>query len=199
VAGEDGQDSALVANAMPHSATVELSSNANDDLKKFADEYHQDLGVNDTQKLLIGFGWVLPEELQKFRMHPEVLHFDAMKGTNKEKLTLLTICGRNTPGKMYTLMRVFLPNKKAWAFLWLFKSVLPTLLGAQLLRRVNIMMTDGDAQETLQLDSAIRECFPQVRQSRCGWHIVDRGWTKPQKNRTVQMERKKTMTYKSRY
>jgi hypothetical protein len=66
VAGENGQDSALVANELPHSARVELSSDAHDDLKKFAEEYRQDLGVNDVQKLLIGFGWVLPEELRKF-------------------------------------------------------------------------------------------------------------------------------------
>jgi hypothetical protein len=85
VPGENGQDLALVANAMPHSATVELSSDAHEDLKKFAEEYRQDLQVNDAQKLLIGFGWVLPEELRKFQMHPEVLHFDATKGTNKEK------------------------------------------------------------------------------------------------------------------
>jgi hypothetical protein len=60
-------------------------------LKKFEEEYRQELGVGDARKLLIGFAWVLPEELRKFRMHPEVLHFDATKGTNKEKLTLLTI------------------------------------------------------------------------------------------------------------
>jgi hypothetical protein len=33
VAGENGQDSALVAYAMPHSAALELSSDAHDDLK----------------------------------------------------------------------------------------------------------------------------------------------------------------------
>ena len=42
--------------------------------------------------------------------------------------------------------------------------------------RVRVILTDGDAQETAQLDAAINAYYPTVLRSRCGWHIVDRGW-----------------------
>jgi hypothetical protein len=79
---------------------------------------------------------------------------------------------------MYTVLRAFLPNERAWVFRWIFQTVLPRLLGRTYMLRVNkVIITDGDANETAQLDNAIEKHFPSVCRVRgCGWYIVDRGW-----------------------
>lgn len=65
--------------------------------------------------------------------------------------------------------------------------VLPRLLGSTYMHRVKVIITDGDAQETAQLDNAIEKHFPSVCCVRCGWHIVDRGWKQvcPSSNRKL--------------
>jgi hypothetical protein len=39
-----------------------------------------------------------------------------------------------------------------------------------------LIITDGDSQETTQLDIAICLYFPNATRVQCGWHIIDRGW-----------------------
>ncbi len=41
-----------------------------------------------------------------------------------------------------------------------------------------MVITDGDYQETSQVDSAIELLYPNMIQSRCGWNIINRGWLK---------------------
>ena len=44
------------------------------------------------------------------------------------------------------------------------------------MRLVKLVMTDGDAQETQQVDFAIADVFVTARRTRCGWHLVHQGW-----------------------
>jgi hypothetical protein len=76
----------------------------------------------------------------------------------------------------YTTVRAFLPIDWARVFRWLFQTVMPTLLGKDYIERVRVIVTDGDSQETSQLDIAIALHFHNVCRGRCGWHVVDRGW-----------------------
>jgi SWIM zinc finger len=75
------------------------------------------------------------------------------------------------------VLRAFLPNNQAWVFKWLFQTVFPTLLGMSALAQTVEFITDGDSQETSQLDNAIEKFFPQAIRVRCIWHAVDRGMT----------------------
>jgi hypothetical protein len=61
---------------------------------------------------------------------------------------------------------------------WVFRVVLPKLVGERVLRKINLFISDGDSQETSQLDLAIKENFPHVQRVLCGWHIVEKGWQK---------------------
>ena len=97
------------------------------------------------------------------------------KATNKENRTLLTFTGRDAFGLTYIFLRVFLPNQQAWSFRWVFRTVLPKLIPADALSRVQVVLTDGDSQETSQLDSIIRDKYPSWLRVRCGWHLVNRG------------------------
>jgi hypothetical protein len=47
-----------------------------------------------------------------------------------------------------------------------------------LLSYIDIILTDGDSQETSQLDYAIKLFFPKAHRARCIWHIVNRGMMK---------------------
>jgi hypothetical protein len=156
--------------------TMELPLSENQDLLDFADEHRQELQLTNDQQLMIGCAWVTPNEKRLFQMFPEVVHVDATADTNNENRPLTTITIRDSRGNVVTVLRVFMPNERAWAFRWLFQVVFYTLLGCSGLGRIKVVITDGDAQETSQLDLAIQAFFPRALRIRCGWHIVDRGW-----------------------
>jgi hypothetical protein len=159
-----------------HTNALELPSTENEDLLKFAKEHRDEMNLTDQQELMIACAWVLPKEKRLFQMYPEVIHVDATSDTNNENRPLLTITARDSRGNVVTVLRIFMPNERSWAFRWLFQVVLPTLLGSEPLQKVKVIITDGDSQETSQLDLAIALFFPQVLRVRCGWHIIDRGW-----------------------
>jgi hypothetical protein len=145
------------------------------DMQTYSEDYRAAKGIADNQDLMVGIAWVLKPERHKFRMHGAVLHIDAVGDTNKEDRSLVTFTIRDSEGRQITCLRVFMPNERAWAFRWLFLIVLPTLLGVTFLQLIQVVVTDGDSQETSQLDIAIAKFFPQALQVRCGWHLVNRG------------------------
>jgi hypothetical protein len=146
------------------------------DMQSFAKNHREQLGVEDTQDLMIGCAWTIPSEKRLFKMFSEVLHIDCTADTNQEDRPFLTITGRDSNGNMFTVIRAYLPNERAWVFRWLFQTVMPSLLGKDYISRVKVIVTDGDSQETSQLDIAIALHFHNVCRVRCGWHVVDRGW-----------------------
>jgi MULE transposase domain len=157
--------------------TVLLPSKENEELHQFASEHRSGLAITNDQKLFIAAAWVSKQELRQFLLNPEVLHIDATADTNKEKYPLITITGRDMASTMFTVMRAFVPNERAWVFRWLFSVAMPQLLGPQAIKRIKLIITDGDSQETSQLDVALKEHFSGAVRGRCGWHIIDRGWT----------------------
>ena len=145
------------------------------DMAKYVEGVRRSRRVDDSQDLLLAFAWVLPEERQQFSLYPFVAHIDGTNSTNKESRPLVTVTGRDALGQQFTVLRAFLPNNQAWVFKWLFQTVFPTLLGMDALARIAVFITDGDSQETSQLDNAIDQLFPQAFRVRCIWHAVDRG------------------------
>lgn len=127
---------------------------------------------------MIGCAWVIPAEKHLFKMFSEVLHIDCMADTNEEDHPFLTGTGHDSNGKIFTILRAFLLNEWAWVFRWLFQTMFPLLLGSDYMLRVKVIITDGDSQETSQLDIAISLHFPKVLRVRCGWHVIDRGWAR---------------------
>jgi hypothetical protein len=158
------------------STAVKLPPKENEDMLRFANEHRDSYKLENSQKLMIGCAWIHPKEKRLFQLFPEVVHVDSTADTNKEGRPLLTMTGRDSSGKHFTILRVFLPNERAFVFRWLFRLVLPSLLGTKWTKRIKVIITDGDSQETSQLDIAIALLFPDVLRVRCGWHIVDRGW-----------------------
>jgi hypothetical protein len=69
---------------------------------------------------------------------------------------------------LMVVLRCFAPNKRVWAFRWLFQEALPGLLGTQTLKMVKLAMTYGESQETAQVDFAIDRFLVNAVCTRCG-------------------------------
>ena len=54
--------------------------------------------------------------------------------------------------------------------------MLPKVFLRYLRNRVKVILSDGDAQECTQIDSAVGSYFPNCKRLRCGWDLVNRGW-----------------------
>ena len=78
--------------------------------------------------------------------------------------------------KCFVILRAFVPNERAWMFRWLFQVATPSLLGTSSCELVQLQITDGDSQETSQLDQAMKTIFKNSKRRRCGWHIIEKGW-----------------------
>ena len=108
-----------------------------------------------------------------FRHFPEVIFVDSISDTNKDKLPLLTIKGKDSFGKMLIILRAFLPNERAWVLQWIFTIVLPTLFP----RYLPAFITDGCPREFMQINMATKIYFKNTLRIRCGFHLVQMGWT----------------------
>lgn len=146
------------------------------DVIKYARESRVAVNASDDQDVLLALVWVLPEMKQLFRAYPEVLFIDGTHKTNYEGRPLITMGVKNSKGKMQIILRAFVPNERAWLFRWLFQVATPSLLGFASCGLVRLVITDGDSQETSQLDDALKTVFKSSKRRRCGWHIIDKGW-----------------------
>ena len=148
------------------------------DVMHFLESHRKEYKVEPGTKMMIAIAWVLGSEQRFTNLFPEVFMVDTVGDTNNEKRPLLTITGKDSNGKMFTVLRVFLPNEKAWAFNWIFSVALPTLVGETLMQRVNHVICDGDPQEYQQIDAAIKMYFHNASRGRCGFHLITLGWKK---------------------
>ena len=155
---------------------LSLPSDEHMNMTNFIKEQRSAMNLSPTQDMLIGIAWVNPLEISFAKMYPEVFFIDVTCKTNNEKLPLLTVTGKTALNKMFTLLRAYLPNQRAWIFRWVFSIVLPHLIPQHVLKRTTLAISDGYYQEYTQLDAAIATHLPQCVRGRCGWHIVDRGW-----------------------
>ena len=146
------------------------------DASKFSNEHRKKMNLTHEQNLLLAVAWVIPGEKDYFFLFPEVLFIDIVEKTNNEKRPLLVVSGKDSDGKMFTILRAFLPNQRSWIFRWIFSVVFPTMFSKDLLKRVKIIISDGDSHEYQQIDIAINKYLINAKRLRCGWHLVDRGW-----------------------
>jgi MULE transposase domain len=160
----------------PSRRLLPLEVTETSDFKDYAQQSRHAVGARDDQDILIACCWVLPDARRLFQAFPEVLCVDGTHETNNESRPLLSLSVKDSNGKVTVVVRCFAPNERSWFFRWLFQEALPVLLGRQTLKLVKLVMTDGDAQETAQVDYAISRVFVNAIRTRCGWHLVHQGW-----------------------
>jgi hypothetical protein len=155
---------------------LQLDSKEHVDMNEYAEGGRESIGATDDQDVMIACAWVLPDARRRLKAFPEVLGIDGTHETNDEDRPHITISARDSNGKMFIVVRIFVPNERAWLFRWVFQEALPKLLGEAVLSKVKVVITDGDSQEISQLEAAMKTFFLQAIRVRCGWHIIDRGW-----------------------
>ena len=161
----------------PHKS-IPLDNTDHADCNEYAQESRHAVGARDDQDILIGACcWVLPDVRRLFQVFPEVLCVDGThERTNNESRPLLTFSVKDSDGKVTVVLRCFAPDERSWFFRWLFQKALPVLLGRASLKKVKLIMTDGDSQEMQQVDFAIATFLVNAVCTRCGWHLVNQGW-----------------------
>jgi hypothetical protein len=125
-------------------------------------DHRRVLNIKDTQEMMVGIAYGMPFELEQFGLFHVSLHIDATSDSNKEGRPLVTVTSKDSYGRMFFVLRCFLPSEQSWAYRWLFQTVFPSLIGKDVLNKVNIVVTDGDSQEITQLEEAVNKFFPQV-------------------------------------
>jgi hypothetical protein len=113
------------------------------------------LPIADSQEMMVGITYAMPYEVRQFHLCNVCLHIDATADSNKEGCPLVTVSSKDSYGKMFIVLRAFLPNEQSWSYKWFFQTVLPALLGKDVLKKIKIIVTDGGSQAISQLDDAI--------------------------------------------
>jgi MULE transposase domain len=156
----------------------ELDTSHINNMIEYGNDSRMALRVPNDQTVLLSFLWCVPHCRRLFQAYPEVLYIDGTHGTNRERMPLLTVDIRDETFSVIPVIRAFIPNERAWMFRWLFQYGIPTLMGKDACRKVKLIVTDGDSQETSQLDAAINaKIYGDSVRRRCGWHIIEKGTT----------------------
>ena len=87
------------------------------DVNDFVIQSRNAANCDKVHKLMMGAAWVLRCECRLFEMFPEVLTVDCTSDTNNESRPLLTMNGKDSNGKMFTVLREFLSNEQSLFFL----------------------------------------------------------------------------------
>ena len=61
--------------------------------------------------MVVGIAFTTPFEAKQFTFFPYLIHVDAIVDTNKNTFPLVTIAGKDSYGKMFIILRAFLPSK----------------------------------------------------------------------------------------
>ncbi|CAJ1944890.1 unnamed protein product [Cylindrotheca closterium] len=125
-------------------------------------------------KVMLGGAWMTEAEKRHFFRFPEVLFIDATHKSNNKGRPLLLVCGRDSGGKAFAILQMFMPNETKAFYWWVFLEVLPAMLGVAHLKRVNLILTDGDANEYNALDQGIFHYFKNAIRGRCGHHLIEK-------------------------
>jgi hypothetical protein len=147
-----------------------------DEILHYSETTRKTLQLEDEQQLLLAIAWVTPFEKRLFNLFPRCIFVDCTASTNKEQRPCFTVTGRDSHGKMFTILRSFFPNEKAWMFRWIFSCIIPNSFHKDTLQQIVYVCSDGDASEYQQLDISISSYFPNATRGRCGWHLIDGGW-----------------------
>jgi hypothetical protein len=130
----------------------------------------------DTKCILLSAAWVDEEAWREFMCYPEVLFIEFTHGTNNESHLLLNLVGKNSNGKVFPLVRIFMPNETASFYWCVLPKALPILIGKENLARVIYLMSDGNSQEFNMIDEGIYQYLLNAKRGQYAYHIVQKTW-----------------------
>ena len=145
----------------------------------------------ETGELMLAVAFTTDNQRRKFDMFPEFVSGDDTEGTNSEKRSLYTLLGKDQNEKVFPIAWAFMPSKSQWAYDWFFGVAMPKLHPGDAIKRVEIVLTDADKQETMAVENNIGgNLKPSVAELRlfinalhrwCAWHRINRNFTQDSK------------------
>jgi hypothetical protein len=124
------------------------------------------------QKILLGVVWVREDERRLFELFPEVLMLDITFGTNSEGRPLAVTASFDSFLKSFTPIRAFLPSECQWVFLWIWTTAIPALLGKDNIRRIQLVLTDGDSKIYNPFNSVKALLYVSAIHGLCIFHLL---------------------------
>ena len=127
-----------------------------------------------------------------FLQHPSVVYCDSTGDSNKKAKHLFTVSGRHPSGKQFVFLRAWVHNQKRSTFKWLFQSVLRSVLPDATLRKIQLVLIDGDPQQRGAVESMLRTYFPSsdTQIGTCAWHLISQGFKRKIRDRSTFPESK---------
>ena len=124
------------------------------------------------KQVLLGVAWCREDERQLFCRYPEILMVDTTFQTNNQGRPLFTSVGVGRDMESFSPFRVLLPSQCRWVFGWIWDIVAPTLLGPEILERVQLVLTDGDPNIYLSFEQYKDKHYPNAVHGLCAYHLV---------------------------
>ena len=98
--------------------------------------------------MLLAIAWTNDEARRKLDMYPEFMGGDDTEETNSEDRPLYTLMGKDNNNLSFGHTWCFMPSKAMWVFRWIFEHAVPLLHPGTAMKRVEVIASDADAQET---------------------------------------------------
>ena len=130
---------------------------------------------NNDGKSLICLAWQSVSQHKIANSFHLNLNIDATHKTCKiGNLSMLTITTKDSFGKTYVILRMWIPNQKVWMFRYVFLHVIPTMIGLDYCKKIRAITSDGDIHLIKVIEEAVDKIFVNAVRIPCSWHIVDR-------------------------
>ncbi len=86
-----------------------VTSSDNQDMLQIVNDHCHELKIADSKEMMVGIAYGMPYELEQFGLFHVSLHIDATADTNKEGRPLVTVTSKDSYGRMFFVLRAFLP------------------------------------------------------------------------------------------
>jgi len=158
-----------------HGMTNRSKANLNDEEKRqlaiVLKPIHERMQVG--QKILLAVAWVREDEKRLFELYPEVFMIDVTFGSNCEGRPLGMTAAIDSNMHTFTPICAFLPSECRWVFWWMWEEAIPKLLGKDVLKRVQLVLSDGDTKIYVPFDDAKKKgLYPNAVHGLCLYHLV---------------------------
>jgi hypothetical protein len=97
---------------------VLLSCADDHDMLQIVKSHRRELKIDDSKEMMVGIAYGMPFEIKQFGLFHVSLHIDATFNTNKEGRLLVTVTSKDSYGRMFFVLRAFLPSEQSWAYHW---------------------------------------------------------------------------------
>ena len=129
----------------------------------------------DSGQMLLAIAWTNNKARRKFDMYPEFMGGDDTEDTNAEKRPLYTLMGKDNNNLSFGHTWCFMPSKALWVFRWIIEYAVPELHPGTATKRVELIASDADPQETKAIEMAIKNgVYPNAHHRHCAFHKMDR-------------------------